>query len=377
MATIRLNPLTGVYELLVSELEELNDVPSYPAAPGLYVLEFDQSTGNFTWVITPSGGSSSVGTNQVQFSDGAGNFNTHDFIWEGSNSSISPLNPNTRSFGASGREIATVNSYRIITLPGTSNGYRMSGSGTSPQMTTQAGPGDGMTLWSVNSQRKVNIGVSRGIVLTDGALGISQGASDDVTLELVGNSILRLAGATAAVVSAVTPLEGMMAKVTTTDATFTSTGLWTYENGAWRKLEPVSTETFSSSAESNTSAPHTNWVNKISVNTSSLVAGNYKITLNYGWNHNATNSDFESRLSFDGTILGDVFGNGTTDKIEPKDSSGSGGSSGSSQQLSASRTFILTGIAAGVKAIVFDFRSDDASDLSTVWDAIIEIKRIP
>jgi len=323
------------------------------------------------------GGSPSVGTEEVQFSDGSGGFTTHDIQWEASNSSISPTTPNTKSLGAVNREYSSVRSYKFIALSGTTNGLQFSGSGTSAQITTQAGLGDGLTLWANNSLRKVNIAVSQGMVITDGSLGSAQEANDDVTLELVGNSVLRLAGATAAILSGITPLEGMEVRATTTDATFTSTGLWVYENGAWRKLETVSMETFSSSAESNTSAPHTNWVTKISENTSSLVAGNYKITLSYGWNHNATNSDFESRLSFDGTVLGDVFGNGTTDKIEPKDSSGSGGSSGSSQQLSTSRTFILTGVTAGVKAIVFDFRSDDTSDLSTVWNAVIEIERIP
>ncbi len=133
---------------------------------------------------------------------------------------------------------------------------------------------------------------------------------------------------------------------------------------------------FTAAAEVNTSAPHTNWVNRINVNTSSLEAGDYELILSYGYNHNATNSDFESRLSFDGTILGDVFGNGTTHKQEPKDSSGSGGSSGSSQQFAFTKVFELNGLTTGVKPIVFDFRSDDSSDLSTTWDVYIKLIRV-
>jgi len=59
---------------------------------------------------------------------------------------------------------------------------------------------------------------------------------------------------------------------------------------------------FSSNPEVNTSSPHTNWVNRINVNSSALESGDYELTLSYGWNHNATNSDFESRLVFDRTI---------------------------------------------------------------------------
>jgi hypothetical protein len=133
---------------------------------------------------------------------------------------------------------------------------------------------------------------------------------------------------------------------------------------------------FSASAEVNTSAPHNTWVNRINVNTTSLEAGDYELVLSYGWNHNATNSDFESRLSFDGAILGDIFSNGTTHKQEPKDSAGSGGSSGSSQQFVFTKIFTLNGLTVGVKPIIFDFRSDDSSDLSTTWDIYIKLIRV-
>ena len=133
--------------------------------------------------------------------------------------------------------------------------------------------------------------------------------------------------------------------------------------------------TFAAAAEVNTSAPHTTWVNSISDTTTALIAGDYELTLCYGWNHNASNSDFESRILFDGSIVGDIFGNGTTHKQEPKDSAGSGGGSGTSQQLNFSRTFPMT-LTAGVKTVVFDFRSDDSTDLSTVWDVYIKLIRI-
>jgi len=133
--------------------------------------------------------------------------------------------------------------------------------------------------------------------------------------------------------------------------------------------------TFAAAGEDNTAQPHTTWVNSISDTTTALIAGDYELSICYGWNHNASNTDFESRLSFDGSIVGDIFGNGTTHKQEPKDSAGSGGSSGSSQQLNFSRTFPMT-LTAGTKAVVFDFRSDDGADLSTVWNVYIKLIRI-
>lgn len=36
--------------------------------------------------------------------------------------------------------------------------------------------------------------------------------------------------------STVTPVQGMFVNASTTDATFTSVGIWYYENGAWVKL---------------------------------------------------------------------------------------------------------------------------------------------
>lgn len=146
-------------------------------------------------------------------------------------------------------------------------------------------------------------------------------------------------------------------------------------NGSAASVYGTNLNQFILSTETNTSAPHTTWVSVINDSTSSLVAGDYELSISYGWNHNATNSDFESRLSFDGTILGDVFSNGTTHKQEPKDSAGSGGSSGSSQQFNFGKTFPLT-LTSGVKPILFDIRSDDTTDLSTVWNVYIKLIRV-
>ena len=146
-------------------------------------------------------------------------------------------------------------------------------------------------------------------------------------------------------------------------------------NGTGGSVYGTNFNQFISASETNTSAPHTTWVNIINNSTGSLDAGDYELSICYGWNHNATNSDFESRLTFDGSILDNIFGNGVTHKEEPKDSAGTGGSSGSSQQLPFDKTFPLT-LTSGVKTVVFDIRSDDASDTSTAWGVYIKLIRV-
>jgi hypothetical protein len=146
-------------------------------------------------------------------------------------------------------------------------------------------------------------------------------------------------------------------------------------NGAAGSVYGTNFNQFILASETNTSAPHTTWVNIINGNTTSLDAGDYELSISYGWNHAATNSDFESRLTFDGSILDNIFSNGVTHKQEPKDSAGTGGGSGTSQQLSFDKTFPLT-LTSGVKTVVFDIRSDDASDTSTAWGVYIKLIRV-
>jgi hypothetical protein len=54
-------------------------------------------------------------------------------------------------------------------------------------------------------------------------------------LVLNANGSMQLRPITATAASAITPAEGMLLFTSTTDATFTSIGLWCYENGAWSK----------------------------------------------------------------------------------------------------------------------------------------------
>ncbi len=113
---------------------------------------------------------------------------------------------------------------------------------------------------------------------------------------------------------------------------------------------------------------------KISGNTSSLPAGDYKILVSYSWNHNATQNDFEARFLFDGAAVGQN-GSGLIHKAEPKDSAGNFSGTGSSQQYTFTQAFYVT-VTAGVKSVALDYRSDVNGVASSIWDASIEIIRV-
>lgn len=55
-------------------------------------------------------------------------------------------------------------------------------------------------------------------------------------LTIGGDGSVRIHPITAAAASAITPLEGHLVFVSTTDATFTTVGIWCYQNGAWKAL---------------------------------------------------------------------------------------------------------------------------------------------
>ena len=50
------------------------------------------------------------------------------------------------------------------------------------------------------------------------------------------NNVIKLPQFTAAQAGAITPEDGDLIYVTDTDVTFTSVGVWAYENSAWVKL---------------------------------------------------------------------------------------------------------------------------------------------
>lgn len=112
----------------------------------------------------------------------------------------------------------------------------------------------------------------------------------------------------------------------------------------------------------------TDFQTKASMTTTSLPDGQYRLGVSYGWNHDDTSTDFEARVQVGGSTLGEIH------KQEPKDSSGSFESTGTSQRHYTARTFYL-GLS-GVNNITLQFRTDDSDDESSIWDAVIELWRV-
>jgi len=203
-------------------------------------------TGSHTWALPDKGGtvamtSDIVGSagvdNRLQFADGSGGFKDSGYQHIVSSLALGPLTNGGRNLGSNGLRFGTVHGFRHDALTGDTNGYNFSGSGASAQITAKAGSGDGITLWanSTGTGRRMNVGTS-GIAISNLNLLTTDQATSGVALDILGNSILRFRGAAAATISGVTGEEGMMSRATTTDATFTETGIWGYEGGSWEKV---------------------------------------------------------------------------------------------------------------------------------------------
>lgn len=113
----------------------------------------------------------------------------------------------------------------------------------------------------------------------------------------------------------------------------------------------------------------------INATTSNLPVGTYEIEINYGWNHNSTQSDFQSFFLFDGSPLGENP-TGLIHREEPKDSAGNFAGTGSLQQLSFYKKFIVNVTTAGTKSINLSFNTDMDGCLSSIFETIIKLKRI-
>ena len=118
---------------------------------------------------------------------------------------------------------------------------------------------------------------------------------------------------------------------------------------------------------------------KISGNTTVLPVGKYEIDINYGWSLDATNENFGSRLSFDGSLLGSAQAYGTIHihNQEPKESGGADPDGrGTNQIFSFSKKFYVDVAVAGVKALVLEYRCEDAGNEAAMWDTVIKIIRV-
>lgn len=131
-------------------------------------------------------------------------------------------------------------------------------------------------------------------------------------------------------------------------------------------LAPISEKFFASSTGISTTTL-TTFQTKVSLGPNTYSGGLYKLTVSYGWNHNALNSDFEARILFDGSQLGELH------KQEPKDAAGAD-STGTTQRYYVTRTGVLN-IGAGNHTIALEYRTDDSAAESSIWEAYIMIEK--
>ena len=113
----------------------------------------------------------------------------------------------------------------------------------------------------------------------------------------------------------------------------------------------------------------------LNVNTASLPIGKYIVKVDYSWNTNCTQHDFESYLTVNGVAIS-TDTSGLIHKEEPKDSAGQWGGTNSLQILNFSREYIVDITTAGARNIVFSFRSSKDNVMASIWDLSIKIFRI-
>jgi hypothetical protein len=111
-----------------------------------------------------------------------------------------------------------------------------------------------------------------------------------------------------------------------------------------------------------------NWQNKVTLTTTDLPSGTYRIGIAYGWNHDGATNDFEARFRLNGTDMGEIH------LQEPQDTAGTFGSTGTNQRMYVNRVFYQT--ISGVNIITLDYRTNSSVDESSIWDAVIEMWRV-
>ena len=111
----------------------------------------------------------------------------------------------------------------------------------------------------------------------------------------------------------------------------------------------------------------TTFQNKLTLNAGALPAGDYKLVVTYGWNHDANGNDFEGRILNNGAQEGELH------KQEPKDSAG-GDPTGTTQRYYVHREIFLT-LAAGARTFDLEYRTDSGGAESSIWEASMELIR--
>jgi len=148
---------------------------------------------------------------------------------------------------------------------------------------------------------------------------------------------------------------------------------WIYDGSSWHQYPSAGAPIFGSEFQRVVDLPlnvttSTTFQLVAELNTTVLPSGEYRLGINYGWNHNSASNDFESEIRLNNVDLGEIH------KQEPKDATGTFGSSGSSQRHYVSRVFYVT--LSGSNNISLFFRSDTGGTASGIWDTSIELWRV-
>ncbi len=98
-------------------------------------------------------------------------------------------------------------------------------------------------------------------------------------------------------------------------------------------------------------------------------AGTYLLGISYGWNHDSTNNDFEAEVRQNDVVIGQIH------QQEPQDVNGTFASTGTDQKHYLTREFHVV-LGAGDFHFDLRFRTNNAGDESSMWDAYMRIWRL-
>lgn len=139
----------------------------------------------------------------------------------------------------------------------------------------------------------------------------------------------------------------------------------------WRPVTPHVMGGYIVDGASLTTTTHndTAYVEKLSVVTPSVEAGDYVIWYSYNWNIDSTSQDFDARIQVDNTTTVHHHVEEATDASGDYDNTGSG------QQMPASGWAKVT-LTAGVHTIDLDFVAPAANVPVSMWNARILVQRV-
>ncbi len=112
------------------------------------------------------------------------------------------------------------------------------------------------------------------------------------------------------------------------------------------------------------STTSTGWQTKLYTETGNVSSGTYLVIWGYGWSGNSASYDFRSALWHNTNLLREEH------RQEPKDTSGSWGSTGTDQRQYLTRFAVLPNIS-GPQEFALDYRSSRSGVTVSIWDAAL------